>query len=128
MKVKLFYITSDFDEDHYSNSSLSHETDWDEIPDNDYWDLVKAIDLHNKGQKNGEKLIALRQLEPQEQKTITPKLLASEFLKWKKDQLKKDEQRKEQEKKKREETKKKRDLAKLEKLKKEYEVLKEKFE
>jgi hypothetical protein len=120
VRVKLFYITEDLDSDCYAHSTLSHETDWEEIPDNNYYELVEAIYHHNKTRKNGEKLIVLRQLEPEENKTLTPKLLASEFLKWKKGQEVKRKEQEELEKKKKEEAKKKRDLAKLEKLKKEY--------
>lgn len=117
MKVKLLYVSVDYTGEYEDMVSKGVEdTEWEEIKDDDYYTLQQAVYQRNRLEKY-EHLILVRYPS----KEVTVNLLASEYLeKIKKDKIREEKAKIDYEKKKLE-TKKKRDLAKLEKLKREYE-------
>jgi hypothetical protein len=121
MQIKLVYATISIEiSDEYNRSKIASlfDTGWEEISLSDYTTLRQAVDWYNRREYQSEQLILLRLPEPE----LTPKLLASEFLKWYREEQAKLVDKRSKYTQKKAEAKKKRDLAKLEKLKKQYET------
>lgn len=123
MKVKLIYANHEEirDRDGYYETFIAssiQDTEWDELKESEYWDLQQAVNYKNR-KCSKEKILLIR--KPEVAEKLTPKLIASEYLKYLKQEELERKKSEEDYKNKQIESKKKRDLAKLEKLKKQYE-------
>lgn len=122
MRVKLLYASHSYgsDCDCVITNGIK-ETDWDEIPDKDYSELVAAVSHHNRNYNSTERLIVVRYPTIEEKKLVEPKLIASKYLEFvRKREIQSKKEKLDKEKKK-EESRKKRELKQLEDLKKKYE-------